>query len=97
MVQRCSAFPMVSPPPGGPVVVVAVVVLVVVVTLLVDLEATRLGQLEAKMKMMSGRSKLCSHCRLAGPRLAPYKPPGPSNIAMLRLPQPSKTLPEGSS
>ena len=32
------------------------------------LEATMLGQLEARMKMMPGGPKLCSHHRLAGPR-----------------------------
>ena len=34
------------------------------------LEATILGQLEARMKMMSGGPKLCSHHRFAGPILA---------------------------
>ena len=60
------------------------------------LEATMLGQLESRMKMMSGGSKLCFHRRLAGPRLAPYKPPGPSqhsHVADSTTPRPSKTLP----
>ena len=53
------------------------------------LTATMLSQLEAKMTMMSGGPKLCSHHRPAGPSLALYRPPGRSNIAILRPIRPS--------
>ena len=59
------------------------------------LETTMLDQLEARMKMMSAGSNRCSHHRFAGPNLALTSLQDPPNIAMLRPPRPSKTLPEG--
>ena len=58
------------------------------------LEATMLGQLEARIKMMPAGSNLCSHHRLAGPSLAPYKPPGPSQHSHVEASTTLKTLPE---